>query len=67
MFILQKELLLMGELQRQYQEKLEGIDNQCTEKEKRQDYVNTLEAEMKGNTSFLTYFWIIEYCNFFFF
>lgn len=47
MFILQKELLLMGELQRQYQEKLEGIDNQCTEKEKRQDYVNALEAEMK--------------------
>lgn len=47
MLILKKELLLMGELQRQYQEKLEGIDNQCTEKEKRQDYVNALESEIK--------------------
>ncbi|XP_014780650.1 hamartin [Octopus bimaculoides] len=45
MFLLQKELLLMGELQQRYQEKLDGVYYQCNEKEKRQHYVNTLEEE----------------------
>ncbi|GAB1603096.1 hamartin-like [Argonauta hians] len=45
MFLLQKELLLMGELQQRYQEKLDGVYYQCNEKEKRQHYVSTLEEE----------------------